>query len=204
MFEIIKSGGWMMLPIILCSVVAMGIVGERFWTLQKKKILPPELLPQAWKLYREKKLDDATLRRLKTSSPLGCILAAGLANSHHGRKVMKDCIEETGRKVAHDLEHFLNTLGIIAEVSPLLGLLGTVFGMIEIFSALMLHGSGDPSSLAGGISVALITTAAGLTVAIPSLIFHRYFVRLVDDYIVCMEEEALKLIDILHGDREES
>jgi biopolymer transport protein ExbB len=203
-FEIIKSGGWMMLPIILCSVVAMAIVGERFWTLQKKKILPPELLPQAWKLYREKKLDDATLRRLKTSSPLGCILAAGLANSHHGRKVMKDCIEETGRKVAHDLEHFLNTLGIIAEVSPLLGLLGTVFGMIEIFSSLMLHGSGDPTSLSGGISVALITTAAGLTVAIPSLIFHRYFVRLLDDYVVCMEEEALKLIDILHGDREES
>jgi biopolymer transport protein ExbB len=203
-FEIIKSGGWMMLPIILCSVGAMGIVVERFWTLQKKKILPPDLLPQVWKLYREKKLDDATLRRLKTSSPLGCILAAGLSNSHHGRKVMKDCIEETGRKVAHDLERFLNALGTIAAVSPLLGLLGTVFGMIEIFSSLMLHGSGDPNSLAGGISVALITTAAGLTVAIPSLIFHRYFERLVDDYVVSMEEEALRLIDILHGDLEES
>ena len=151
MFEIIKSGGWMMFPIILCSIGAMAIVVERFWSLQKKKILPAELLPQVWKLYREKKLDDATLRRLKTSSPLGCILAAGLANSHHGRKFMKDCIEETGRKVAHDLERFLNTLGIIAEVSPLMGLLGTVFGMIEIFSALMKHGAGDPSSLAGGI-----------------------------------------------------
>jgi len=115
---------------------------------------------------------------------------------------MKDCIEETGRKVAHDLERFLNALGIIAEVSPLMGLLGTVFGMIEIFSALMKHGAGDPSSLAGGISVALITTAAGLTVAIPSLIFHRYFVRLVDDYVIAMEEEALKLLDILHGDHE--
>ena len=202
MFEIIKSGGWMMFPIILCSIGAMAIVVERFWSLQKKKILPAELLPQVWKLYREKKLDDATLRRLKTSSPLGCILAAGLANSHHGRKFMKDCIEETGRKVAHDLERFLNTLGIIAEVSPLMGLLGTVFGMIEIFSALMKHGAGDPSSLAGGISVALITTAAGLTVAIPSLIFHRYFVRLVDDYVIAMEEEALKLLDILHGDHE--
>lgn len=202
MFEIIKSGGWMMFPIILCSIGAMAIVVERFWSLQKKKILPAELLPQVWKLYREKKLDDATLRRLKTSSPLGCILAAGLANSHHGRKFMKDCIEETGRKVAHDLERFLNALGIIAEVSPLMGLLGTVFGMIEIFSALMKHGAGDPSSLAGGISVALITTAAGLTVAIPSLIFHRYFVRLVDDYVIAMEEEALKLLDILHGDHE--
>lgn len=202
MFEIIKSGGWMMFPIILCSISAMAIVVERFWSLQRKKVLPSELLPQVWKLYREKKLDEATLRRLKTSSPLGCILAAGLANSQHGRKFMKDCIEEAGRKVAHDLERFLNTLGIIAEISPLLGLLGTVFGMIEIFSALMLHGAGDPASLAGGISVALITTAAGLTVAIPSLIFHRYFVRLVDDYVVCMEEEALKLLDIIHGDRE--
>jgi len=192
----------MMFPIILCSIGAMAIVVERFWSLQKKKILPADLLPQVWKLYREKKLDDATLRRLKTSSPLGCILAAGLANSHHGRKFMKDCIEETGRKVAHDLERFLNALGIIAEVSPLMGLLGTVFGMIEIFSALMKHGAGDPSSLAGGISVALITTAAGLTVAIPSLIFHRYFVRLVDDYVIAMEEEALKLLDILHGDHE--
>ncbi|MFA6163413.1 MAG: MotA/TolQ/ExbB proton channel family protein [Methylobacter sp.] len=204
MFEIIKSGGWMMLPIILCSIGAMGIVAERFWSLQRKKILPPELVPQVWKLYREKKLDDATLRHLRNSSPLGCILAAGLANSHHGRKFMKECIEETGRKVAHDLERFLNTLGTIAAVGPLLGLLGTVFGMIEIFSSLMLHGSGDPSVLAGGISVALITTAAGLTVAIPSLIFHRYFERLVDDYVVSMEEEALKLIDILHGEREES
>jgi biopolymer transport protein ExbB len=203
-FEIIKSGGWMMLPIILCSIGAMGIVAERFWSLQRKKILPPELVPQVWKLHREKKLDDVTLRRLKNSSPLGSILASGLANSHHGRKFMKECIEETGRKVAHDLERYLNTLGTIAAVGPLLGLLGTVFGMIEIFSSLMLHGSGDPSVLAGGISVALITTAAGLTVAIPSLVFHRYFERLVDEYVVSMEEEALKLIDILHGEREEA
>jgi biopolymer transport protein ExbB len=203
-FEIIKSGGWMMLPIILCSIGAMGIVAERFWSLQRKKILPPELVPQVWKLHREKKLDDVTLRRLKASSPLGCILASGLANSHHGRKFMKECIEETGRKVAHDLERYLNTLGTIAAVGPLLGLLGTVFGMIDIFSSLMLHGAGDPSVLAGGISVALITTAAGLTVAIPSLIFHRYFERLVDEYVVSMEEEALKLIDILHGEREEA
>lgn len=204
MFEIIKSGGWMMLPIIFSSIIAMGIVVERFWTLQKKKIIPAELVPQVWKLYREKKIDDATLRHLKNSSPLGCILASGLANSHHGRKFMKESIEETGRKVAHDLERFLNTLGTIAQVSPLLGLLGTVFGMIEIFSSLLEHGAGDPSALAGGISVALITTAAGLTVAIPSLIFHRHFERLVDEYVVNMEEEALKLIDVLHGAREES
>ncbi len=193
-----------MLPIILSSVIAMAIVGERFWSLQRKKILPPELLPQVRKLYMENKMDEPTLRRLKTSSPLGYVLAAGLANSSHGRRVMKDCMEEAGRKVAHDLERFLNALGTIAAVGPLLGLLGTVFGMIEIFSSMMKHGAGDPSSLAGGISVALITTAAGLTVAIPSLIFHRYFERLVDEFVVSMEEEALKLIDVLHGDRDEA
>lgn len=193
----------MMFPIILSSIIAMAIVGERFWSLQKKKILPPELLPQVRKLYMENKLDEPTLRRLKISSPLGYILAAGLANSHHGHRVMKDCMEEAGHKVAHDLERYLNALGTIAAVGPLLGLLGTVFGMIEIFSSLMKHGAGDPASLAGGISVALITTAAGLTVAIPSLIFHRYFERLVDEYVVNMEEEAIKLIDILHGDRDE-
>ena len=204
MFEIIKSGGWMMLSIILCSITAMAIVAERFWSLRRKKILPPELVAQVWRLYRENKLDEVALRHLKHSSPLGSILASGLANHHHGRKFMKECIEETGRKVVHDLERFLNTLGTIAQISPLLGLLGTVFGMIDIFSSLMLHGAGNPAALAGGISVALITTAAGLTVAIPSLIFHRYFERLVDEYVVSMEEEALKLIDILHEDRKTS
>ncbi len=203
MFEIIKSGGWMMLPILLCSVAAMAIIVERFWSLQRKKILPPELVKQVWQLARDNKLDEATLGHLKTSSPLGRVLAAGLANSKHGRKFMKEAIEEAGRQVAHDLERFLNTLGTIASIGPLLGLLGTVFGMIEIFSSLMAHGSGDPSALAGGISVALVTTAAGLTVAIPSLVFYRYFERLVDDYVMSMEEEAAKLIDIMHGDREE-
>jgi biopolymer transport protein ExbB len=203
-FEVIKSGGWMMLPIILCSIGAMGIIAERLWSLQRKKIVPSELVPQVWNLFREQKLDKTALYRLKTSSPLGYILAAGLANSEHGREVMKECIEEAGRQVVHNLERFLNTLGTIAAVSPLLGLLGTVFGMIEIFSSLMRHGAGDPSALAGGISVALVTTAAGLTVAIPSLIFHRHFERLVDEYIVNMEAEALKLIEILHGDREEA
>ena len=204
MFEIIKSGGWMMLPLILCSIGAMAIIVERFWSLQRYKILPADLVPHVWKLFREKKLDHAVLKRLKISSPLGYILAAGLANRHHGRDVMKECIEESGRKVVHDLERYLNTLGTIATIGPLLGLLGTVFGMIDIFSSLMVHGSGDPSVLAGGISVALITTAAGLTVGIPSLIFHRYFEGLVDGYLVDMESEALKLIDILQGDREVS
>lgn len=190
-----------MLPIVLCSITALAIVVERFWSLRRKKILPPELVAQVWRLFRDHKLDDTAMRRLKQSSPLGRILVAGLSNSHHGRKYMKECIEESGRQVVHELERYLNTLGTIAAVSPLLGLLGTVFGMIEIFASLLQHGAGNPAVLAGGISVALITTAAGLTVAIPSLIFHRYFERLVDEYVVDMEEEALKLVDIIHDDR---
>lgn len=204
MFEVIKNGGWMMLPIMLCSVLAMAIICERLWFLRRKKILPPGLVSQVWKLYRDQKITTSALKQLKGSSPLGCVLAAGLLNSHHGRKFMKETIEETGRKVVHELERYLNTLGTIAAISPLLGLLGTVFGIIDVFSSLLEHGAGDPTVLAGGISVALITTAAGLIVAIPSLVFHRYFERLVDEYVVEMEDEALNLIDILHGDREVS
>ena len=203
MFELIRNGGWLMLPIILCSIGAMGIVAERFWSLRRKKILPPDLVPYIWRKVKADKLDDAEIRRIRLSSPLGTILASGLINSRHGREMMKTSIEETGRQVIHELEHFLNSLGTIASVTPLLGLLGTVVGMIKVFAAIMIHGVGDPGILAGGISEALITTAAGLTVAIPSLIFHRYFERLVDEYVLNMEEEALKLIDVMHGDREE-
>ncbi|MGR8933421.1 MAG: MotA/TolQ/ExbB proton channel family protein [Gammaproteobacteria bacterium] len=204
MFEIIKSGGWLMWPIILCSILAMAIICERAWSLRKSRILPADLVPKVWTLAREKKLDDITIRRIKMSSPLGAILAAGLINSRYGRDVMKESIEEVGRQVTHELEKYLNTLGTIASVSPLLGLLGTVFGMIQTFNAITQYGVGDPAHLGGGISVALITTAAGLTVAIPSLIFHRYFLGLVDAYVLNMEEEALKLIEMLHGNREES
>jgi len=201
-FEIIKSGGWMMWPLMICSIGMMGIVAERFWTLQRKKIMPQDLVLQVWKLHRENRIDEMTLRRLKTSSPLGHIIAAGIANSDHGRELMKESIEDVGRQVTHDLERFLDALGTIAEVSPLLGLLGTVFGMIEIFSELLHHGAGDPTVLAGGISVALITTATGLSVAIPSLIFHRYFLRRVDEFVINMEMEALRLIEMMHGERE--
>lgn len=204
MFELIKNGGWLMLPIIFCSVAAMAIVAERFWSLQRKKILPPELVPLLWKLENKNKLDEQTIKKIKSSSPLGAILASGLINRSHGRDMMRISIEETGRQIVHELERFLNTLGTIASVTPLLGLLGTVVGMIKVFSAIMIHGVGDPGILAGGISEALVTTAAGLTVAIPSLIFHRYFERLVDEYVLNMEEEALKLIDVMHGERENS
>ena len=203
MFEIIKSGGWMMWPLMICSIGAMGIIAERLWTLQRNKIMPQDLVVEVWKLHREKKLDEVSLRRLKTSSPLGHIIAVGIVNSEHGSETMKESIEDVGRQVTHDLERFLDALGTIAEVSPLLGLLGTVFGMIEIFSQLMQHGAGDPTVLAGGISVALITTATGLSVAIPSLIFHRFFLRRVDEYVISMEMEALRLIEMMHGHREE-
>lgn len=197
------NGGWLMLPIILCSIGAMGIVAERFWTLRRNKILPPEVVPYVWRLIKENKLDTQTLRRIKQNSPLGAILVSGLVNRNYGRDMMKGSIEETGRQVVYELERFLNSLGTIASITPLLGLLGTVVGMIKVFAAIMLHGVGDPGILAGGISEALLTTAAGISVAIPSLIFHRYFERLIDEYVLNMEEEALKLVDVMHGKREE-
>jgi biopolymer transport protein ExbB len=202
-FELIQSGGLLMIPILFCSVMAMGIVGERFWTLRKKKILPPEMVSQVWNLAKAKKLDAKTLKHLKDSSPLGRILATGLKSRSLGRDVMKESIAESGRQVAHKLERFLNTLGTIATITPLLGLLGTVVGMIKVFAAIVSHGVGDPAVLAGGISVALITTAAGLSVAIPCVIFHRYFDGLVDAYVLNMEEESLKLIEVIHGTHDE-
>ena len=203
MFELIQSGGLLIIPILFCSVMAMGIVGERFWTLRKNKILPPELVNQVWSLAKAKKLDAMTIKHLKDSSPLGTILATGLMSRGLGREVMKDAIVESGRHVTHKLERFLNTLGTIATITPLLGLLGTVVGMIKVFAAIVSYGVGDPVVLAGGISEALITTAAGLVVAIPCVIFHRYFDGLVDAYVIDMEEESMKLIEVIHGTRDE-
>lgn len=204
MFEVIKNGGWMMFPIILSSIVAMAIIGERLWYLQRKRILPSDLVPYIWQLHRDNTLDDTAIRRVKMSSPLGRILAAGLLNRRHGREIMKSSIEEVGRQVAHELERYLNTLGSIAAITPLLGLLGTVDGIIRVFSDIAVGGMGDPAVLSGGISEALICTASGLTVAIPSLFFHRFFERLVDDHVVRMEEESLRLIDIMQGNREDA
>jgi biopolymer transport protein ExbB len=200
--ELIFAGGWLMIPIIACSVVSLAIIGERFWTLNAKKIIPLQLVPQVWNLYKENQLDNAHIRTLRASSPLGQILAAGLINRKHGREVMKEGIEETGRQVVHQLEKFMNSLGTIASITPLLGLLGTVIGMIKVFTAIVAGGVGNPAVLAGGISEALLTTAAGLTVAIPSLMFHRYFQGRINELVLKMEEEALKLIEVMHGERE--
>lgn len=202
MLELVKAGGWVMVPILLCSVVAMAIIVERFWTLQRKRITPDNLVVQVWKLAKSGKLGDDRIRALRKASPLGRVLAAGLAYRHADREVMKESIEDVGRHVVHDLERYLNTLGTIASISPLLGLLGTVIGMIKVFAVITTQGVGDPEVLAGGISEALITTAAGLSVAIPTLMFYRYFRGRVDELVITMEQEALKMVEALQGLRQ--
>ncbi len=201
MFELVKSGGWLMVPILLSSIIAMGIIFERLWTLRPSRIAPKATLSKVWKLIKNNDLDSSRLERLKSGSPLGEILAAGLSNAHSGREIMKESIEEQAGKVIHDLGHYLNALGTIAVVTPLLGLLGTVIGMIDVFTVLMTEGTGNAGVLAGGISKALITTAAGLSVAIPALIFHRFFTRRIDELVVAMEQDAIKLVEVLQGDR---
>lgn len=202
MLELVKAGGWLMAPIIVCSVVALAIIIERLWALQTRRVLPNNLVAKVWALHKNNQLTNVQIDVVRESSPLGRILAAGLLNRMHSREVMKESIEEVGRQVVHELEHYLNTLGTIASISPLLGLLGTVIGMIEVFAAIVGAGVGNPAELAGGISKALITTASGLSVAIPAIIAHRYFGGRVERLVVGMEEEALKMIDIMQGERE--
>ena len=190
-----------MLPILACSVLMLGILLERLWMLRSARVLPPKLAGQIWEWVRNDELDPTRIEAVHDSSPLGRVLAAGLNNRHHSRDIMKESIEDTGRHVAHELERFIDSLGTIAAITPLLGLLGTVLGMIKVFTVITTSGVGSPGELAGGISQALITTAAGLSVAIPALIFHRYFRSKVEALVVGMEEESLKLVDVLHGDR---
>ncbi|HAI96413.1 MAG: biopolymer transporter ExbB [Cycloclasticus sp.] len=191
-----------MVPIIVCSIISLAIIGERFWSLSSKKILPSDLVSSVWKLHKANQLDKSKIQSLSLSSPLGRVLAAGIVNQSHGREIMRESIEEVGRQVAHELEKFLNSLGTIASITPLLGLLGTVIGMIKVFAAITAHGVGDPAVLAEGISQALITTASGMSVAIPSLMFYRYFRGKVDELVINMESEALKLVEMMHGERE--
>jgi biopolymer transport protein ExbB len=203
MLEIVQSGGWLMVPILLCSVIAAAISVERLWTLQRSRITPKNLLSQVWTALKGNELDAQAMRDLRASSPLGQVLAAGIANAQRGRDVMKEALEEVAAQVSHDMERYLTSLGIIASISPLIGLLGTVVGMIKVFTALMLEGAGNANVLAGGISQALITTAAGLSVAIPAIMFHRFFLRRVDELVVTMEQEAVKLVEMMQGGAEE-
>ncbi len=197
MAELIRAGGWLMLPIILCSIITLAIVLERFWTLRRKRVMPSRDIENIHIWAKQQELDQKHIESLRNSSPMGCILAAALDNRYRSREILKEVVEDTGRHVVHDLEKFLNTLGTIAGVAPLLGLLGTVIGMISVFSAIITYGVGDPARLAGGISEALITTAAGLTVAIPAYAFYRFFQGRVAAYVVNIEQQAMALIEAL-------
>ncbi len=197
-----RAGGWLMWPILACSVVAMAIILERLWSLRRRRVMPPGLMEQVWQWQRDQALTPERIQALAQGSPLGRLLSAGLVNRNHSREIMKEAINDVGRQVVAGLERYLNTLGTIASVSPLLGLLGTVFGMIDIFTVIIDAGVGNPGVLAGGISEALLTTAAGLTVAIPSLMFHRYFNGRVNQFALAMEEEALNLVEVIKGERE--
>ncbi|TGN41446.1 MotA/TolQ/ExbB proton channel family protein [Marinobacter confluentis] len=202
MFELLKAGGILMVPILACSIIALAIVLERFYSLRPSRVAPQQTINELWRWIKKKELNGRKLKALQGSSPLGRILAGGLMNAKHGREIMKESIEHEASQVIHDLERFLNPLGTIATITPLLGLLGTVIGMIKVFAEIQLAGVGNAGNLAGGISEALITTASGLSVAIPALICHRYFIRRVDELVVGMEQEAIKLVEVVHGDRE--
>lgn len=202
MFELLKAGGILMVPIVICSILALAIILERFWTLRPQRVAPPEIMAELWRWIKAKDLNSRKLKALQTSSPTGRVLASGLMNARHGREIMKESIEQEASQVIHELERFLNPLGTIATITPLLGLLGTVVGMIKVFTEIQVIGLGNAQALSGGISEALFTTAAGLSVAIPALIAHRYFIRRVDALVVGMEQEAIRLVEVVHGDRE--
>lgn len=202
MYELIVAGGWMMLPLLVCSLVVVTVVGERCWSLSKARIAPPDLLGKIWGWLQQGQLDSKKIQAVNASSPLGEVLAQGLSNTRHGREVMIETMEVAANRVQHELERYLSALSTIATIAPLMGLLGTVTGMIKIFSAIMMEGgTGNPGALAGGISEALITTAAGLVVAIPAALAARYFYRRVDGYMVGIQRDAMKLVDALHTGR---
>jgi biopolymer transport protein ExbB len=203
LLEIMQAGGWLMWPIAACSVIAVAIVIERAWMLRRKRIMPDHLVARIWQLHRQGQLTDERIQSIREGSPLGRMLAAGLANRNHSREVMKEAIGDAGRHVVAELGRYLNTLGTIASVAPLLGLLGTVFGMIDIFTVITTAGAGNAGVLAGGISTALLTTAGGLSVAIPTLLVHRFFESRVDRLAIDMEEQALRLVEVIKGEREE-
>ena len=200
MLALIEAAGWPIWPLIIASVLALAIIFERFYSLRRPLIVPPGLLEQTLDNLRKHGANPDVMRSLAEGSALGRVLAIGIRNLNVSRELMKESLEEAGRAVAHDLERYLTTLGTIASVSPLMGLLGTVVGMVEIFGSQSPTG-GNPAVLAHGISVALYNTAFGLIVAIPSLIFYRFFRGRVDAFLVEMEQEALRLVEIVHGER---
>lgn len=200
MFEIIKAAGWPIWPLLIVSIIAVALVIERFIILQKQKIVPTGLLEKVLTVYKQQGVTEEMLAKLAHDSPLGQVLSAGMRNVKSSRYVMKDAIEEAGRSVTHELERFLTTLGTIATISPLMGLFGTVVGMIEIFGSQAPTGT-NPQALAHGISVALYNTGFGLVIAIPAMILFRHFRALVESFVIEMEQQASKLVDVVHAER---
>lgn len=199
MLELLMSGGWVMLPLLLLAVLATAIALERFWTLRRSEVIPGNIGHEIEHWSRGKMLDMTEIQRLRMDSPMGELLAAALQVRHKPREFIKERIEDVGRHIAHDLNRFLPTLGTIASVAPLLGLLGTVIGMIQMFLTILSTGVGDANQLAGGIGQALISTAAGLCLAIPALLLHRYFRGRVTGYVIEMEKMAMNLLDVLEA-----
>lgn len=200
MFDIIRAAGWPIWPLLFASIIAVALIIERAISLRHSKIVPSGLLENVITDYRKSGVSAEMLGRLMKHSPLGRVFAAGMRNVKSTREVMKEAIEEAGRGVTHDMERFLTTLGTIASISPLMGLFGTVVGMIEIFGSQTATGS-NPQQLAHGISVALYNTGFGLIIAIPSMIFYRHFRALVDSFVIEMEQQAVKLVEVVHGQR---
>lgn len=200
MLEILISGGWLMIPILICSVLSLAISLERAVSLRRKNVTPKDLMPSIWLWIKSDQMSAERKREIAEESALGAIIIAGLNSAALSRARMQEAIQESAGIVVHELERNLTALGTIAAISPLLGLLGTVIGMIKVFSAIMIEGTGNTAVLAGGISEALITTAAGMFVAIPTMIFHRYFHRKVDSLVLEMEQEAVTLVDTMHGE----
>ena len=199
-FALIQAAGWPIWPLLIASIIALALIIERLYSLRRPKVLPPGLLQSVLAVLRRDGYDANGLRQLEEGSPLGRVLAAGIRNQNASREIMREAIEESGRMVYHQLERYLTTLGTIASIAPLLGLLGTLVGMIDIFGS-QTPGTGNPQQLAYGISVALYNTAFGLLIAIPALIFWRHFRALVDGYVVDMEQQAVKLVEVIHGER---
>ncbi|MDG2524376.1 MotA/TolQ/ExbB proton channel family protein [Stenotrophomonas sp. HITSZ_GD] len=199
MWELVKAGGWPMVPLLLLGILALAIVLERLWTLRRNEVLPPGLGEEVRNWAARGKLDPSHIESLRRSSPLGALLAAALDMRGRPRELVRERIEDTGRHIVHRMERFLNALGTIASAGPLLGLLGTVVGMIQMFLGILDHGIGDVNQLAGGIGKALVCTATGMIIAVPALIFHRYFKGRVNGYVIEMEQEATLLLDALDG-----
>lgn len=201
MIELVKAGGWPMIPLVLLTLVAVAIIAERFWTLRRSEVLPQGLGEEVRNWAKRGNMEQQHIESLRTTSPLGELLAAALDARNLPREIIRERVEDTGRRIVHRMEKYLNTLGSIASAGPLLGLFGTVVGMIQMFLVIGDHGVGDVNQLAGGIGKALVCAATGMIVAIPALMFHRYFKGRISGYIVEMEHEAAQLLDVLGSRR---